>query len=192
MVVVGVIMCVVAAAALIAAREPAPRNGVAHVDAPPDAIAPLEDEAKPSRRETRKAAVAKPPVKAAARPATADVAMRTTPVAESVAPSVARSTAKLPVAESASAAAAAVTVSGCLELDDATFWLKDVSGTDMQASRSWRSGFLKKRSPRVEIFDAANTLKLQNHVGQRVSATGILMDRQMQARSLRRIAASCS
>ncbi len=41
-------------------------------------------------------------------------------------------------------------------------------------------------------MDATNTLKLPNYVGQRVAATGMLMNREMRARSLQRAAASCN
>jgi len=34
-------------------------------------------------------------------------------------------------------------------------------------------------------------LKLPGHVGQRVSVTGVLVDREMQGHSLQRVAASC-
>ncbi len=85
----------------------------------------------------------------------------------------------------------AVTITGCLERDDETFRLKDTAGTDVPKSRSWKSGFLKKGSASIEVVDAANRLDLPNHVGRRVSVSGTRVDREMQARSLRRVAASC-
>ncbi len=103
-----------------------------------------------------------------------------------------KSTAKSPAVEPVSSGAGTITMTGCLELDDETFWLKDASGADVPASRSWRSGFLKKRAARIELVDAAHTLKLQGHVGERVAATGILTNREMLARSLRRVAATCN
>jgi hypothetical protein len=59
-------------------------------------------------------------------------------------------------------------------------------------SRSWRSGFLKKGSASLEVIDAANRLKLTDHVGQRVSVTGVLVDRGIRVRSLQRVATSCA
>jgi len=88
--------------------------------------------------------------------------------------------------------AAFVTIQGCLQPGDDTFWLKDTSGADVQKSRSWRSGFLKKRSAPLEIVDAAGALKLSKHVGQRVSASGTVSDRRMRAYSLQRVASSCN
>jgi hypothetical protein len=85
----------------------------------------------------------------------------------------------------------AVTVTGCLAVDDETFWLKDPSGADAPKSRSWKSGFLKKRAAAIEVVDGARSLRLASYVGQRVAATGVLVDREMRARSLRPIAGSC-
>ena len=87
---------------------------------------------------------------------------------------------------------APVTITGCLERDDETFRLKNTSGADAPRSRSWKSAFLKKGSAPVEVVDASKRLKLTNHVGQRVSVTGTLSDGEMQIRSMRRIAASCT
>ena len=84
-----------------------------------------------------------------------------------------------------------VTIQGCLQPGNDTFWLKDTSGADAPKSRSWRSGFLKKRSAPVEIVDAAGALNFSKYVGQRVAASGTVSDRRMQAYSLQRVAASC-
>ena len=90
------------------------------------------------------------------------------------------------------AKSAAVTITGCLERDDQTFRLKDTEGTDAPKSRSWKTGFLKKGSASIEVVDAANRLKLTDHIGQRVSLTGTLVDREMRARSLQRLSSSCA
>jgi hypothetical protein len=83
-------------------------------------------------------------------------------------------------------------MTGCLERRDETFRLKDTTGVDAPKSRSWRSGFLKKGSASIEVVDAANRLKLTDHIGQRVSVTGMIVDREIQAHSLLRVATSCS
>jgi hypothetical protein len=85
-----------------------------------------------------------------------------------------------------------VTITGCLELDEETFWLRDTTGPDAPMSRSWKSAFLKKRSASIEVVDAVNSLKLPKHVGQRVTVTGLLAHREMQVRSLQRVAVSCN
>ena len=85
-----------------------------------------------------------------------------------------------------------VTLTGCLERQDETFRLKDTAGSDVPTSRSWKTVFLKKGPAPIEVVDAANRLKLDDHVGERVSMTVLLVDREMQVRSLQRVAASCS
>jgi len=88
---------------------------------------------------------------------------------------------------------AAVTISGCVEtgVSDNTFRLTDTGGTDAPKSRSWRSGFLKKRTAPVALIDTANALRLQNYVGRRISATGWLMNREMQVQTLLPAGSSC-
>lgn len=80
-----------------------------------------------------------------------------------------------------------ITLTGCLQHDDGTFRLKDTAGAEAPKSRSWKSGFLKKRAASVEIVDSANRLGLPTHVGQRVTVTGILLDREMRARAVQRL-----
>lgn len=84
-----------------------------------------------------------------------------------------------------------VTITGCLQARDDSFWLKDASGADAPKSRNWKSAFLKKHAERVQVVDATRALHLSYYIGQRVTATGTLADRTMQARSLERVAASC-
>jgi hypothetical protein len=50
---------------------------------------------------------------------------------------------------------------------------------------------LKKGSASVDVMDAANRAKLPSHVGRRVSITGLLDHRELQVRSLRRVATAC-
>jgi hypothetical protein len=86
---------------------------------------------------------------------------------------------------------APVTITGCLERSDATFRLKETEGDDVPRSRSWKSGFLKKSPASIQVVDAANRLKLPAHVGQRITVTGTLIDRELRGRSLRTVTASC-
>lgn len=85
-----------------------------------------------------------------------------------------------------------VTITGCLEKADDSFRLRDTSGADAPKARSWKTGFLKKGPAPIAVVDSSSRLKLPAHVGQRVSVTGTLVDRGMQARSLQRVAASCA
>ena len=81
-----------------------------------------------------------------------------------------------------------VTITGCLANDEDTFLLKDTSGADAPKARSWRSGFLKKRQATIALFDATNALSLPSYVGQRVAATGMLINHDAGAVA----AASCA
>ena len=85
-----------------------------------------------------------------------------------------------------------VTITGCLERADETFRLKDTEGDSAPKARSWKSGFLKKGKTAVDVVDAGNHLNLSNHIGERVTVTGMLVDREIRVRSLQRVAASCS
>ena len=106
--------------------------------------------------------------------------------------------AALPSAKPAEAATAGTTapvkpvsITGCLARNDRGFMLKNTEGADAPKSRSWKSGFITRRSASVTLTDAGNTAHLADHVGQRVSITGSLVDREMRVASLRRLAASC-
>jgi hypothetical protein len=128
-----------------------------------------------------------------------------TPAATAVmSPDAAKAPAKptdavLPSAKPAAAAATAgtiapvkpVSIAGCLARNDRGFMLKDTEGADAPKSRSWKSGFITRRSATVMLNDSGNSAHLADHVGQRVSVTGSLVDREMRVASLRRLAASC-
>jgi hypothetical protein len=86
---------------------------------------------------------------------------------------------------------APVSITGCLERADERFRLKDTEGEDAPRTRSWKSGFLKKSPASIQVVDASNRLGLTRHVGERVTVTGTLIDREMRVRSLQRVAASC-
>ena len=85
-----------------------------------------------------------------------------------------------------------VTITGCLERDADTFRLKDATGANAPKARSWKTGFLKKGAATIEVRDASHRLKLNDHVGKRVSVTGVLIDREIRARSVQRVGATCT
>jgi hypothetical protein len=87
---------------------------------------------------------------------------------------------------------APVTIMGCLEQVDNGFRLKNTEGADAPKARSWKSGFLKRTSPRIDIVDASRRWNLPGHVGQRVSVTGTLVDREIHIQSLSRVSSSCA
>ncbi len=85
-----------------------------------------------------------------------------------------------------------VTIVGCVQRDDAGFRLVDTAGDNAPRARSWKSGFLKKRSAPVDLVGSPSKVRLPNFVGQRVSVTGTLDNRELQIQSLRRVAPSCT
>ena len=204
--IVAAIACIVTfvgAIALVPTHETAPRTESVVNDAPPaDTEAVQKPKAKPETpraaakdvqtakdvKEARDAKKTSSP-KAAADPVRNDPVEPVGALVADAAP-VASSTEPLktrPVDQ-----VAAVTITGCLEQDDDAFWLKDTSGVDAPTSRSWRSGFLKKKPSRIELVDPNNALKLPAYVGRRIAATGTLVNREMQTRSLHPLGASCS
>ena len=94
------------------------------------------------------------------------------------------STVSTPVAE-AEEPATPVTLAGCVERNGDGFSLKNASGEGAPASRSWKSGFLRKRSQSVALIDRGYTHRLATYVGQRVETTGVLADREMRVKTLR-------
>jgi cytoskeletal protein RodZ len=202
------VICVVAAALLLAGHPPYSPAAIVSVDTQARTAAPQDRAKTTTPKDGAKLAARQD----GAKRATAQDGAKTTPPqdgakkAAAMAPAAGAVAAKRPAADATAAIAlpaesatkapepksAPVTITGCLERADETFRLKDATGVDAPRSRSWKSGFLKKGSASIEIVDAANGLKLPDHVGQRVSVTGTLMDRAMQVRSLQRIAASCT
>ena len=83
-----------------------------------------------------------------------------------------------------------VTLAGCIERSGEGFALKNASGDGAPSSRSWKSGFLRKRSQSVALIDRGYTHRLATYVGQRVETTGVLADREMRVKTLR-VLGSC-
>lgn len=83
------------------------------------------------------------------------------------------------------------TVTGCLVRDDGIFQLKDTDGEHAPKARSWKSGFIKKSSAAIDVVDTGSRLRLGSHVGYRVSVSGTLADREMQARTMRATSERC-
>ncbi len=86
---------------------------------------------------------------------------------------------------------APVTIFGCLERSNETYRLTDTDGVDAPKARSWKTGFLKKSAATVEVVDPGNRMRLSSHVGHRVGVTGTISEKQLQARSIRKISSSC-
>jgi len=83
-------------------------------------------------------------------------------------------------------------IEGCLVQDNDQFRLKNTSGEDAPKGRSWKSGFLHKSAKTIDVADETHRLNLARHVGERVTITGILDDRDLQGTSLKRVGESCN
>jgi cytoskeletal protein RodZ len=198
-------VCVVATAVLIATRESPPADMTAAETSPQAAEATKSSPKKgpAPQAQAKKTAAAKPPAVSVVPPRTltASPMAAKTPAVQSKAKApevIAKAPAAEPkanapelMAKAPAAEPAGVTITGCLERDNDRFRLRDTTGGDAPKGRSWKSGFLKKGSASIQIVDAANRLKLANHIGQRVSVTGMLLDREMQARLLQRVGTPC-
>ncbi len=186
-------MVVVTGAAILAARgvPSAPETPATdlHLEAaaPPDAFV-IVPEADAAERVIARAPApeAKTVVADAPTPPAPPAATEAAPPAAAAAP-VPDLAIETPIATTT----ATTTVAGCLTFDDGSYRLKDATGTDAPKSRSWKSGFLKKNTVTIDIVDARHSLSLPSYVGQRVEVGGTLLEREMQAHSLQRLAESC-
>jgi hypothetical protein len=151
---------------------------------------------KPAVAKLPKTAIARSPKSAAPSAAVTAVAESRTPVeaAPATTDSAATAAPTPALVSTAARAAAPVTITGCLEVSVAQdeFRLTDTGGVDAPKSRSWRSGFLKKRSTPVSLVEAPDTLALQSHVGRRVAATGMLTSHDLKVSGLRVVGPACN
>lgn len=95
---------------------------------------------------------------------------------------------------SGTAGTTSVTITGCLEIsvNQDEFRLTDTEGVYAPRSRSWRTGFLKKRSASVTLVEPPDRLALQTHVGRRVAATGLLTSHDLKVSALRVVGPRCN
>ena len=187
-------MVVVTGAAILAARgvPSAPETPATDLhleaDAPAEAYVIVPEADAAERVIARAPAVeAKTAIAEAPTPPTA-IEAAPPAAAEAPVPALAIET---PIATTNATTNATTTVAGCLTFDDGSYRLKDATGTEAPKSRSWKSGFLKKNTVTIDIVDARHSLSLPSYVGQRVEVGGTLLEREMQAHSLQRLAESC-
>jgi len=89
------------------------------------------------------------------------------------------------------AAPQVVTLTGCLEEKNDTFRLKDTDGTDAPKSRSWKTLGMTKHASTLTLVDGTKRMKLGSHVGERVSVTGTLVEKEIQLKSMKSVGGSC-
>jgi hypothetical protein len=129
----------------------------------------------------------------AAAPPVADLLVKETaamklPGSEAIAPP------GLASASTGTGGTAPVTITGCLEIsvDQDEFRLTETEGVGAPRSRSWRTGFLTKRSAPVALVEPPDRLALQTHVGRRVAATGLLTSHDLRVSALRVVGPACN
>ena len=87
---------------------------------------------------------------------------------------------------------ALVTITGCLETSAKDrFRLTDTEGGNAAKTRSWRTGFLKKRPAAVDLVGAPDVGALHTQVGRRVAVTGVQTNRELTVSSVRVVSPSC-
>jgi len=85
-----------------------------------------------------------------------------------------------------------VTMIGCLESDGSNYRLSDVQGNLAPKGRSWKTGFVTKKAKNIDLVGAPASLKLKDHVGRKVSVSGLRDDEtHLKARSIKQLG-SCS
>jgi hypothetical protein len=87
-----------------------------------------------------------------------------------------------------------VTITGCLEAfgNGDRFRLTDTEGANAPKARSWRTGFLKKRSAAVDLVGGPEVAALHRQIGQRLAVSGVQTDRELRVSSVRVVSASCN
>lgn len=188
------VILVAAAAALIATRQQPQTSDVASGRARSDADARLQPAATPLPASKSVATASVPATAAGAgKAAGAEPAKAAAVPSKTKALEAARKTTLVEAAPHADGQnVAPVTITGCLQRESGTYSLKDTAGVNAPKSRGWRSGFLKKRPAPVKLVDPANKLSLADYLGQRIAATGTLVDRKMEAQWVRRVAGACN
>lgn len=96
-------------------------------------------------------------------------------------------------AKRAAAAASDVTYIGCLRVEDdgKRFMLTEVGGKDAPKARSWKTAFITKKAGKLRIVTAEPRLKLRDHVGRTVQITGRRQDKELRARTIKVVGATC-
>jgi hypothetical protein len=81
-----------------------------------------------------------------------------------------------------------VTIIGCLESDGTNYRLADVQGTQATKERSWKTGFITKKTKTVDLVGASSSLNLKASVGRKVSVVGVKDDEtHLKARSVKQL-----
>lgn len=178
----------VLAGAAIAAPVAASATAAPHAASAPSKTVPLARPEKNRTAESAKSGAAIATVRPVAEIPLSEAASTLLPRSEV-------STAPAPVSVTTGVGGnAPVTLTGCLEVsvNQDAYRLTDIEGADAPKSRSWRTGFLKKRSAPVALVEPPDRLALQTNVGRRVMATGLLISHDLKVSALRVVGSSCN
>ena len=85
-----------------------------------------------------------------------------------------------------------ITLTGCLHADGAKYKLTDLKGAEAPKGRSWKTGWITKSTKNVGVVTTSSGPKLKDHVGHQVTLTGVKKGDNLQARSIKHVATSCS
>jgi hypothetical protein len=100
--------------------------------------------------------------------------------------------ASLVAAAATKTAAGSVTLTGCLRTDGNGYVLTKPEGPDAPKARTWKTAFLFKTTKDVQVA-GSSTMKLKDQVNRRVTVTGVKDDdTHVSAKSIKRVASSCS
>ena len=70
--------------------------------------------------------------------------------------------------------------------------LTGLKGTEAPKGRSWKTGWITKSTKNVGVVSTSSGPKLKDHVGHQVTLTGVKNGDNLQARSIKHVATSCS
>ena len=89
--------------------------------------------------------------------------------------------------------AGSITLTGCLQADGRKYMLMDPEGPKAEKGRSWKTGFITKKTKDVEVVAASSSMKLNDFRGHKVSVVGV-RDGQahLKARTIKQLVGSCS
>ena len=85
-----------------------------------------------------------------------------------------------------------ITLTGCLHADGAKYKLTDLKGAEAPKGRSWKTAWITKSTKNVGVVSTSSGPKLKDHVGHQVTLTGVKNGDNLQARSIKHVATSCS
>jgi len=169
---------------------PAPTTAAA---APRPSMAPSKKSIAPkpetgrTAKSSRSVAPIAPVTSVAAVPLTEDVAAKL-PGSEALPPP------PMAAASSGTIGVAPVTITGCLEVSvsEDEYRLTDTEGINAPKSRSWKTGFLKRRAAQVSLIEPSDRTALRKAVGRRVAATGTLNSHDLKVSAVRVVGPSCN